>query len=215
MCWYTLLCVCRNMGKIYMMEKKDLKITEWEIEMLMDTDSSNWPFAETLGCFAEARFVTPIPQSNGRRRVLCVWWWNLWSAWNRGSEYPPLEATSWDLSQIREKADEKQTLQRQIMVFVMQRPLLHNWLTLTTVYIFTNWLFGGLVSFHYNLPQGIFKQEPDLPLPTGLVESLNLHKGLFLDSFPPFFSCYLLTYLGNIFFWCSILFEESTNHTHG
>lgn len=72
-----------------------------------------------------------------------------------------------------------------------------------------------LGSFHSNLIQGIFKQEPDLPLTTGLVESLNLHKGLFLHFFPPFSSSSLSTHLGNNFFGTVSMFEKSTNQTHG
>lgn len=52
-------------------------------------------------------------------RFLILTWQNLWTAQDRGSEQPPLEATSQVLSQIREKDDKKQTLWRKDGVFIM------------------------------------------------------------------------------------------------
>lgn len=50
---------------------------------------------------------------------LTLTWQNLWTAWDRGGEQPPLGATSQVLSQIREKDHKKQTLWRQDGVFFM------------------------------------------------------------------------------------------------
>lgn len=112
-------------GQIY--NKERLKSnTECEIEMLMVSDSSNWPFAKAVGWFAEATFVPPTSQPKKRRRVLCVVMKSLIRIKQRG--WVPTTGGY----KLREKADKNQTLFWVIAVFVMQCPLLHSCLTHTT-----------------------------------------------------------------------------------
>lgn len=135
----------------------------WESEMLKVKDSNN-PFAkpeDVLLRFAAANW-------RAGREILGVWWQNFWTAEEqlrcRGDVHSPLEtdqdkwtflffvSRSCSLSQVREKAGNKQILQNGIMVFIMMMPSL----SIRLRYKSPGPLRRYSVSFHANRPQRIY-----------------------------------------------------------